>query len=197
MSTLELMATEASSRRGTLRRLWQRLPQATRRQILFDVSRFIAPLPDARPRGGFPVAIAGMFSTASGIGEGARLAYTALEAAGYAPTAFDLSPAFGHVEFSDDVRRRDARTGRRHFDRASQRPVSAARAVGARPRAREGAPHHRLLGLGIAASAARLAAELPLRARDLGALEISPATPSRRRPTSRCMSCIIRCRRWR
>ncbi len=111
MSTLELMATEASSRRGTLRRLWQRLPQATRRQILFDVSRFIAPLPDAHPRGGFPVAIAGMFSTASGIGEGARLAYTALEAAGYAPTAFDLSPAFGHVEFSDDIRRRALEPG--------------------------------------------------------------------------------------
>ncbi len=105
MSTLELMATDPPSRRGTLRRLWQTLPQARRRQILFDVSRFIAPLPDAHPRGGFPVAIAGMFSTASGIGEGARLAYTALDAAGYAPAAFDLSPAFGHVEFSDIGRR--------------------------------------------------------------------------------------------
>jgi glycosyltransferase involved in cell wall biosynthesis len=111
MSTLELMATETPSRRSTLRRLWQTLPQATRRQILFDVSRFIAPLPDAHPRGGLPVAIAGLFSTASGIGEGARLAYTALEAAGLTPAAFDLSQAFGHVEFSDDVRRRTLEPG--------------------------------------------------------------------------------------
>jgi glycosyltransferase involved in cell wall biosynthesis len=106
MSTLEFLATEGPARRGALRRLWQRLPQATRRQILLDVSRVIAPTPDVRPRGGFPLGIAGLFSTASGVGEGARLAYTALDAAGYAPTAFDLSSAFGQVEFcTGDVRR--------------------------------------------------------------------------------------------
>ena len=76
------------------------------RQILFDVSRMLAPQPDANPRGGFPLAIAGLFSTASGVGEGARLAYASLEAAGYAPAAFDLSPAFGQVELSEPAPRR-------------------------------------------------------------------------------------------
>jgi glycosyltransferase involved in cell wall biosynthesis len=100
MSTLELLAPDAPTRRSALRRLWQYLPQSTRRQILFDVSRVIAPIPDTEPRGGFPLGIAGLFSTASGIGEGARLAYAALEAADYSPSAFDLSPAFGQVEIT-------------------------------------------------------------------------------------------------
>ena len=83
MSALEFVANEpAAPRRSALRRLWQRLPQNTRTQILFDVSRLLAPLPDANPRGGFPLGIAGLFSTASGVGEGARLAYASLEAAG-------------------------------------------------------------------------------------------------------------------
>ena len=107
MSTLEYSAAErAPPRRGALRRLWQRLPQNTRTQILFDVSRMLAPLPDTHPRGGFPLAIAGLFSTASGVGEGARLAYASLEAAGYAPAAFDLSPAFGQAELHESVQRR-------------------------------------------------------------------------------------------
>ena len=105
MSALDLTAPAAPARRSALRRLWQVLPQSTRRQILFDVSRVIAPLPDPHPRGGFPLGIAGLFSTASGIGEGARLAYAALDAAGFTPTAFDLSPAFGQVEFADRARR--------------------------------------------------------------------------------------------
>ena len=109
MSALESSIPECRPvRRSALRRLWQRLPQNTRSQILFDVSRMIAPLPDANPRGGMPLAIAGLFSTASGVGEGARLAYAALDAAGYAPAAFDLSPAFGQVEI--DRRRATARS---------------------------------------------------------------------------------------
>lgn len=66
----------------------------------------IAPLPDAHPKGGFPLGIAGLFGTASGIGEGARLAYTALDQAGYAPTAFNLSPAFGQTELPTGAERR-------------------------------------------------------------------------------------------
>ncbi len=65
----------------------------------------IAPLPDCNPRGGFPIAIAGLFSTMSGIGEGARLAYDALEAAGMMPTAFDISAAFGQAELEGSPRR--------------------------------------------------------------------------------------------
>ena len=112
MSALEFIATEPiPPRRSALRRLWQRLPQNTRTQLLFDVSRMLAPLPDANPRGGFPIGIAGLFSTASGVGEGARLAYASLEAAGLAPTAFDLSPAFGQVELDEGARRRPVTPG--------------------------------------------------------------------------------------
>jgi len=93
-------------RRSALRRLWQLLPQSTRRQLLFDLSRAIAPLPNAHPTGGFPVGIAGMMTSAGGLGEGARLAYAALEAGGYSPSAYDLSPAFGQVELSDTSERR-------------------------------------------------------------------------------------------
>ncbi|MGA2894678.1 MAG: glycosyltransferase family 4 protein [Xanthobacteraceae bacterium] len=92
-------------RRHPLRRLWQRLRQSKRTQILGRVSRLIAPLPDRAPHGGFPIAIAGLFSTMSGIGEGARLAYDALEAAGLAPTAFDISGAFGQAELDAPARR--------------------------------------------------------------------------------------------
>lgn len=106
MSALDFTTFEpAPPRRSALRRLWQRLPQNARSQILFDVSRLIAPLPDADPRGGLPLGIAGLFSTASGIGEGARLAYASLEAAGMTPAAFDLSPAFGQSELGEARRR--------------------------------------------------------------------------------------------
>ena len=112
MSALEFIAAEPMPpRRSALRRLWQRLPQNTRTQLLFDVSRMLAPMPDANPRGGFPIGIAGLFSTASGVGEGARLAYASLEAAGLAPTAFDLSPAFGQVELDEGARRRPVTPG--------------------------------------------------------------------------------------
>ena len=112
MSALESGLTEhRPTRRSALRRLWQRLPPGTRSQILFDVSRIVAPLPDANPHGGLPLAIAGLFSTASGVGEGARLAYAALDAAGYAPAAFDLSPAFGQVEMTDTAQRRAVAPG--------------------------------------------------------------------------------------
>jgi glycosyltransferase involved in cell wall biosynthesis len=92
-------------RRHPLRRLWQRLPQNTRSQIINRVSRMVAPLPDRHPRGGMPIAIAGLFSTMSGIGEGARLAYDALEAAGMQPAAFDISAAFGQKEIEGPARR--------------------------------------------------------------------------------------------
>lgn len=93
------------SQPSALRRLWRYLPQHTRNQLQSNLTRLIAPTPDRNARGGFPIGIAGMFSTASGIGEGARLAYASLDAAGYAPAAFDLSAAFGQVEFAAPARR--------------------------------------------------------------------------------------------
>jgi len=112
MSALDFVLTDrVIARRSPLRRLWQRLPQNTRTQILFDVSRIVAPQPDARPCGGLPLGIAGLFSTASGVGEGARLAYASLDAAGYAPAAFDLSPSFGQVELTKTALRRTLAPG--------------------------------------------------------------------------------------
>ncbi|HTQ84467.1 MAG TPA: hypothetical protein VMI47_14505, partial [Pseudolabrys sp.] len=90
---------------GPLRRLWRQVPLRTRIQIQSSITQAIAPLPDRDARGGLPVAIAGLFSTASGIGEGARLAYAALDGAGLAPAAFDLSGAFGQAEFTETARR--------------------------------------------------------------------------------------------
>lgn len=96
----------ASLKPSVLRRLWRCIPQHTRMQIQSEVTRLIAPTPDRDAPGGFPLGIAGLFSTASGIGEGARLAYAALDAAGLAPMAFDLSKAFGQMEFSGASQRR-------------------------------------------------------------------------------------------
>ena len=96
----------APARPSALRRLWQYLPQQTRLDLFFTLTRLIAPAPDRAARGGFPLGIAGLFSTASGVGEGARLAYAALDAAGLAPAAVDLSAAFGQTEFSSPTPRR-------------------------------------------------------------------------------------------
>jgi glycosyltransferase involved in cell wall biosynthesis len=103
--------TGTPSQPSALRRLWRYLPQHTRNQLQSNLTRLIAPAPDPDARGGFPIGIAGMFSTASGIGEGARLAYTSLDASGYAPSAFDLSGAFGQVEFSTESHRRSLTPG--------------------------------------------------------------------------------------
>ena len=80
-AALEPASHSQPPQHSALRRLWQRLPQNTRRQIMFDIGKLLAPHPDRAPRGGWPLGIAGLFATASGLGEGARLAYAALEAA--------------------------------------------------------------------------------------------------------------------
>jgi glycosyltransferase involved in cell wall biosynthesis len=106
------MPRTSAPQRSALRRLWQRLPQHTRQQIMFDVGRLLAPHPDRAPRGGWPIGIAGLFSTASGLGEGARLAYAALQGAGCLPAAYDLSGAFGQSEMAaPSLRRLEAGSG--------------------------------------------------------------------------------------
>jgi len=101
----------APAKPSVLRRLWRLIPQHTRMQIQSDVTRMIAPKPDPNAAGGLPLGIAGLFSTASGIGEGARLGYAALDAAGLAPTAFDLSRTFGQTEFNGNAARRPLMPG--------------------------------------------------------------------------------------
>src|SRR5689334_25017381 len=99
------LADETRPRHGLARRLWRRLPHGVRQRIMFDAGRVLAPRPASSARGAMPLGIAGLFSTASGVGEGARLAYAALDGAGYAPSAFDLSTAFGQVELCGGARR--------------------------------------------------------------------------------------------
>ena len=103
--------TGAPARPSILRRLWRQLPQHTRIKLQSDLTRLIAPAPDKIAPGGPPVGIAGLFSTAGGLGEGARLAYVALDEAGLAPAAFDLSRAFGQAEFSAGASRRTLSPG--------------------------------------------------------------------------------------
>ena len=51
---------------SVLRRLWRRLPMQVRLQLFFHFTRLIAPLPDRSARGGFPLAVAGMFFAFAG-----------------------------------------------------------------------------------------------------------------------------------
>jgi len=75
--------------------VWRRLPVALRARLLAIASRFSSgPLPiDADADD--PVCIAGILSTATGIGEGARLSGRALVALGYRVRSFDIEEVFG------------------------------------------------------------------------------------------------------
>lgn len=53
-------------------------------------------------RGG-PLVVAGLFSTASGVGEGARSTWRALNDAGLSPIAVDLSERFAQVDYRSDI----------------------------------------------------------------------------------------------
>ena len=50
-----------------------------------------------------PLVVAGLFTTANGIGEGARTTYRALKAAGLSPIAVNLSAAFAPVDMDTDI----------------------------------------------------------------------------------------------
>ncbi len=77
--------------RNLIRKVWAYLPRAPRRWLFVKVSGLgMRPLPDpgpARP----PVTVAGVFRSASGLGESARLNLAALHNAGIACGAADLS----------------------------------------------------------------------------------------------------------
>jgi glycosyltransferase involved in cell wall biosynthesis len=75
--------------------VWRRLPVALRARVLAIVSRFSrGPLPiDADADD--PVCVAGILSTATGIGEGARLSGRALVALGYRVRSFDIDEVLG------------------------------------------------------------------------------------------------------
>ena len=71
--------------------LWQRLPQAWRRDALFRATALAAPrcTPDAESE--LPILVAGTFSTASGLGQSARLCHDALRAAGIQTYGIELT----------------------------------------------------------------------------------------------------------
>ena len=124
----------APAQRSALRRLWQRLPQQSRRQILFDVSRVIAPTARCRRRAAdFRSVSPGCFQPRADSAKAPALPTRRLMAAGFAPSAFDLSAAFGQVGiFVADIPPH-AWPRQRQPDRASQRSIHATRALGARP----------------------------------------------------------------
>lgn len=72
--------------------LWTRLPQRFRRTALFSVARLLAPKPAGftDPVEG-PVLVAGHLSTATGLGQSARLCLAALKELGYRAAGIDLS----------------------------------------------------------------------------------------------------------
>src|ERR1700744_6457083 len=77
-------------------RLWRRLPAESRRQALARVTGWLAPRPD---KGSVEpgIAIAGEFSRASGLGEGARLMAKASQAARLPVWTIDRPPLAGRA----------------------------------------------------------------------------------------------------
>jgi glycosyltransferase involved in cell wall biosynthesis len=73
------------------RALWQRLPRGLRRAALFRASAWMAPRPTPTAAAAKPVIVAGSLSTASGLGNSARLCHDALMAAGLPVLGIDLT----------------------------------------------------------------------------------------------------------
>ncbi|MBP7251862.1 MAG: glycosyltransferase [Alphaproteobacteria bacterium] len=84
-----------SALRKILHRGWQCLPQAQRRALLFAVTRQLAPRPMLSAPTGYPepIIVAGFLTSATGLGEWARLALQAFKAAGYDARGIDLGAA--------------------------------------------------------------------------------------------------------
>lgn len=75
------------------RHVWGRLPRGMRREALFTAMRMIAPRPAPDATASGPVYVAGVLRTASGLGQAARLAYSALHAQGVDVRGVDLTAA--------------------------------------------------------------------------------------------------------
>lgn len=74
------------------RHLWQRIPRSWRRQGLYAMTRALAPRPGRRgAQTALPLYIVGPLSSASGLGESARLCLASLTAAGIAAVGVDIS----------------------------------------------------------------------------------------------------------
>ena len=97
--------------RSLAHRAWRAIPHSWRQRFFDEVTPVVAPRPSRNPQGGMPIGIAGWFSSASGLGEGARLGYRALEASGLHPTAYDLSAAFAQNDLPGAITTRPLEPG--------------------------------------------------------------------------------------
>lgn len=84
----------------TLHRLvWQSLPREFRRNALFRATELLAPRATRDVAAAEPIIVAGYLSTASGLGESARLALESLSGAGLDVRGFDLASSM--MQLSD------------------------------------------------------------------------------------------------
>lgn len=73
--------------------IWQGLPRKLRRRVLFQVAAALAPRPSISASSKLPIIVAGVFRTASGLGQAARLCHDALKAEGLPVLGIDLTAA--------------------------------------------------------------------------------------------------------
>jgi glycosyltransferase involved in cell wall biosynthesis len=87
--------------------IWQRLPQELRRRLLFGATAALAPRPTPSAIAKLPIIVVGALTTASGLGQSARLCHDALKAAGVPVYGIDLTTAlmqavdYPDFEFTD------------------------------------------------------------------------------------------------
>lgn len=96
-----------------LRSVWGRVPESWRHrmwtlagprwQSAYARSMIARPALHRPSDPNAPLVVAGLFSTANGIGEAARTTYRALEAAGLHPIAVDLSEPFAPVDLTSEI----------------------------------------------------------------------------------------------
>lgn len=102
---------KAALRRSLHRAVWQRLPRELRRSLFFAATRAAAPRPDRGTRLAEPIIVVGALRNSTGLGEGARLCYQALERAGFDVRAIDCSARVFQPLDVPDFHFRDGRDG--------------------------------------------------------------------------------------
>jgi len=88
-----MSASPKNTAKDTARAVWRCIPPGMRRSLLFGATRFAAPaahMPGPPPAE--PIVIVGPISSATGLGEGARLAMRALRDQGLDVRGIDVSP---------------------------------------------------------------------------------------------------------
>lgn len=89
-------------------KLWRLLPRSQRQAFFYRATALAAPRPSRSFGVGGPVTVAGLLSASTGLGEGARLNLTALQALGADTRAVDLAGAFDQSDIPVDPQRPQA-----------------------------------------------------------------------------------------